>query len=85
MSERESALLAGEAKLDERLAQLARTVEELDLREARLSTDLDLREDELEERERAVAQRGTLIDGRERDLTAYVGEVQDRFTERSVA
>ena len=56
------------------------------MREARLLADVELREDKLDQREKNVAEREELITFRERDLTAYVGEIQGVLSEqRSVA
>jgi hypothetical protein len=57
----------------------------LRVRTAQLETDIHLREDRLDEREESIALREQLIVTRERDLSAYVGELQDQFSERSVA
>lgn len=81
----ESKLLEAEARNAERAEELARTTETLRRREAQLGVDLDLREDVLDDRERAVAEREQRIEDRERDLGAYVGQLQDQFSDRSVA
>ena len=54
---------------------------ELRLREARLLADVELREDKLDQRERNISEREELIEFRERDLTAYVGELQGRLSD----
>jgi hypothetical protein len=83
--ELESKLLDAEVGNDERTEELARTAEVLRRREAQLGVDLDIREDSLDDRERAVAAREHRLEERERDLGAYVGQLQDQFSDRSVA
>jgi hypothetical protein len=82
---RETQLLMAEAAFSERSAQLGLAEDDIRLREARLGADLDLREDKLDERERLLAEREQLVGDRDRDLTAYVGEIQGQFSQRSVA
>jgi hypothetical protein len=82
---REQKLLLAEAEYTGRSAQLALAEEDYRLREARLGVDLDLREDALDARERSLAEREQLIGDRDRELTAYVGELQGQLSERSVA
>ena len=79
-------LLQSEEVIAERTRQLAQADEDMRLREARLLAEVELREDKLEALERNIAEREELIGFRERDLTAYVGEIQGRLSEqRSVA
>ena len=85
VSEREAHVVGARSNPTERAGELAQTDETLRVREARLGVDLDLREDDLVERERILSAREALITERERDLTTYVGELQDRFSDRSVA
>jgi hypothetical protein len=85
LRELESKLLEAEARNDERTEELARTTEALRRREAQLGVDLDIREDTLDDRERAVTAREERIEERERDLGSYVGQLQDQFSDRSVA
>jgi chromosome segregation ATPase len=82
---REQRLLESEERIAGRVGQLAQTDEELRLREARLLSEVELREDRLEKRERNVAEREELIEFRERDVSAYVGELQGRINDRNVA
>jgi chromosome segregation ATPase len=81
VGDREEKLLEAEEKTAERAAELTRTEEELRLREARLLADVELREDKLERLERNISEREELITFRERDLTAYVGQIQGRLGE----
>jgi uncharacterized protein (DUF3084 family) len=75
VGDRETKLLEAEERLTTRTGALAKTEEEL-----------RLREDKLEALERNNAEREELIGFRERDLTAYVCEIQGRLSEqRSVA
>lgn len=83
--EREAKIVERETVVAERSLEVEQLTESLRVREARLGVDLDLREDVLDDRERALAGREALIAERERDLTAYVGEIQGQFTARSVA
>jgi hypothetical protein len=55
---------------------------ELLLREARLEADSDIREQKLEVREAAVADREEKLRRREGDLSNYVAQVQDDFDRR---
>ena len=82
---REQRMLESEERVAERVGELAQSDEELRLREARLLADVELREDQLEKRERDVTEREELIGFRERDITAYVGELQSRIDDRNVA
>ncbi|HEY2072702.1 MAG TPA: hypothetical protein VGG88_03925 [Gaiellaceae bacterium] len=82
---REQRILESEDRLAERTGQLAQSDEELRIREARMVADVELREDRLEARERNVTEREELIEFRERDLSAYVGELQGRINDRNVA
>jgi chromosome segregation ATPase len=82
---REQRMLENEARLAERAGQLAQTEEELRLREARMVAEVELREDRLDKLERDVAEREELIGFRERDLSAYVGELQGQISGRNVA
>ena len=82
---REQRLLESEERLAERAGQLGQADEELRLREAGLLADVELREDRVEKRERDVAEREELIEFRERDVSAYVGELQGRINDRNVA
>jgi hypothetical protein len=82
---REQRLLESEERIAERAGQLAQSDEELRLCEARLLAEVELREDRLEKRERDVAEREELIEFRERDVSAYVGELQERINDRNVA
>ncbi len=82
---REQRLLESEERIAERAGQLGQADEELRLREARLVADVELREDRVEKRERDVAEREELIEFRERDVSAYVGELQGRINDRNVA
>ncbi|MDX6473163.1 MAG: hypothetical protein QOK22_1979 [Gaiellaceae bacterium] len=81
----EAKALAAEAQTVQRANELAASAEELRRREARLGVDLDIREDRLDEREHAIAERERCIAERERDLGVYVGQLQDQFSDRSVA
>jgi chromosome segregation ATPase len=81
VSEREAKLFESEERYAERTGQLNRTEEELRLREARLLAEVELREDKLDALERNIAEREELIGFRERDLTAYVGELQGRLSD----
>jgi hypothetical protein len=81
----EAKAVATEARTVERANELAATAEELRRREARLGVDLDIREDGLDVREQAIAERERCIAERERDLGVYVGQLQDQFSDRSVA
>jgi hypothetical protein len=82
---REQRIVEGEERLAERAGQLGQTDEELRLREAGLLAEIELREDRLEKRERDVSEREELIEFRERDVAAYVGELQGRLNDRNVA
>lgn len=82
---REQRLLESEERVAERVGQVAQSDEELRIREARLLAEVELREDRLEKRERDVTEREELIGFRERDLTAYVGELQGSINDRNVA
>jgi ribonucrease Y len=79
---REQRILESEDRLAERTGELAQADEEVRLREARLLAEVELREDRLEKRERDIAEREELIEFRERDLSAYVGELQGRINDR---
>jgi chromosome segregation ATPase len=81
VSDRETRLVDAEDGVASRSGELGKSWEELKLREARLLADLELREDKLEARERNLGEREELMEFRERDLTAYVGQLQDRLGE----
>jgi hypothetical protein len=85
VSERESKLFAAETRADERTAAAALAEDSLRVREAKMFAEVELREDKLDARERNIAEREELIGFRERDLNAYVGEIQGVLSERSVA
>jgi hypothetical protein len=65
-----------EQRLEEREAELAQ-------REARVLVELDLREEALEVRERAVAEQDLRLQRKEQDLTRYVGQLQGRLAAAS--
>jgi len=73
LSERTHELRRLEAQVEERERALAE-------REAHIRLELDLREDELEGREQALADHEQRLTRKERELTAYVGQLQGRLT-----
>lgn len=85
VGERESKLLAAEAVFEEQRGELDRAGEALRAHEARLKVDHEMWADQLEARERTLEHREQLIGDRDRDLAAYVGELQGRLSDRSVA
>lgn len=85
VNEHEAHVVEREAALVERAGELEKVEGRLLVREAGLGVDLDLREDQIDAREQALEARETLIGERERDLSAYVGELQTTFSSRSVA
>jgi hypothetical protein len=73
---------AGESARGGQGTAIAEQERELLLREARLEADHDIREQKLEKREAAVAEREEKLRRREGDLGAYVAQVQDDFDRR---
>jgi hypothetical protein len=66
-----------------RPAQGARRVEsELDLREAPLTADVEIRTDKLEEREQALAELQERLANQERELGEYVAKAQTEIQRR---
>jgi hypothetical protein len=85
IGERESKLLEAEAAFEERRGEVERAGEALRAHEARSKVDHEMWADQLDARERTLEHREQLIGDRDRDLAAYVGELQGRFGDRSVA
>jgi len=73
LAERTLELTRHEWLLDERDTQLAE-------REARVQVELELKEEQLEGRERALIEQADRLDRKEQDLTHYVGQLQSRLT-----
>jgi adenylate cyclase class IV len=68
------------------LASHARELEErdaaLNLREAQMEAELEVREQRLEQREKAGAELEAALSTRESDLSMYVSQLQDNFDRR---
>ena len=67
---------ANEADIQERLCELAERESALEAREARTSLDLELRLDQIEQQECELRTLAERLDARERDLRAYVADIQ---------
>ena len=80
-------LAAQEESINERTLELERHEQQmaerdaaLTEREAQVLLELDLKEDELEGREKAVIDQEERLVRKERELTTYVGQLQGRLT-----
>ena len=67
--------------MDETYRMLGRE-HELDLREAQLTADVEIRTDKLEEREQALADLEERLANQERELAAYVAKAQTEIQRR---
>jgi uncharacterized protein len=73
---REKRLEDNEALIQERLSDIAQRESELEAREVRTSVDLQVRQDELERRERDLGELEEKLARKERELRVYVAQIQ---------
>jgi chromosome segregation ATPase len=82
VEKREKRLAQTEANLRERVRELDDRDEELERREARYETDIEIRLDKLEAREKALAELEEKLGTKENQLAAYVAQAQGALQRR---
>ena len=73
---REKRVNDNEALIQERIEDVARREKELEAREVRTNVDLQVRQDELDRRERELADLDEKLARKERELRVYVAQIQ---------